>query len=293
MGVDHRPNTPPFRTGDEDVADPKGATLHQDGGHRTPALFHLGFDDDAFGWSVGVGLEVEKLSLQKDHFFKLIEIGFFRRRDLDRQDIATHFLNHHFMLQQLVADAVGVGFGFVDFVDGDDDRHLGGLGVVDGFYGLRHDAVVGGDAKDNDIGDRSAAGAHIGKGLVARCVDKGDFGPRRHSDLVGADVLGNAAGFVGRYVGIAEGVQQRRLAVVHMAHHRNNRRPGNQSRILVLFALEAEFHIGFGDAFQLVAEFGDQQFRRVGIDGLVDGRHHVHFHQRLDDIGGPFGHAVG
>ena len=127
-------------------------------------------------------------------------------------------------------------------------------------------------------GVRNEPGAPAGDGLRlppllrinprigSRCVDKGDFGPRRHSDLVGADVLGNAAGFVGRYVGIAERVQQRRLAVVHMAHHRDNRRPGNQSRILVLLALEAEFHIGFGDAFQLVAEFGDQQFRRVGIE---------------------------
>ena len=36
----------------------------------------------------------------------------------------------------------------------------------------------------------------------------------------------------------------------------------------------------------------DQQFGRVGVDGLVHGHHHAHFHQRLDQIGGPFGHPV-
>src|SRR6185312_12879773 len=39
--------------------------------------------------------------------------------------------------------------------------------------------------------------------------------------------------------------------------------------------------------------FRDQQFGGVGVDGLVDGRHHAHTHQRLDDVARPLGHAVG
>ena len=42
-----------------------------------------------------------------------------------------------------------------------------------------------------------------------------------------------------------------------------------------------------------VAEFGDDQFGGVGVDRLVDGRHHAHFHQRLDHVGAALGHAVG
>ncbi len=38
-------------------------------------------------------------------------------------------------------------------------------------------------------------------------------------DLVGADVLGDAAGFAGDHVGRADLVEQQRLAVVHVTHH--------------------------------------------------------------------------
>ena len=34
--------------------------------------------------------------------------------------------------------------------------HMRGLGVVDGFHGLRHDAVVGGDHEDRDVGEFGA-----------------------------------------------------------------------------------------------------------------------------------------
>ena len=42
-------------------------------------------------------------------------------------------------------------------------------------------------------------------------------------DLVGADVLGDAAGLAGRHRGLADGVEQRRLAVVDVAHDRDDR----------------------------------------------------------------------
>ena len=35
------------------------------------------------------------------------------------------------------------------------------------------------------------------------------------------------------------------------------------------------------------------KFGGIGIDRLVHGDHHAHLHQRLDDIGGTFGHPVG
>ena len=62
----------------------------------------------------------------------------------------------------------GIGVVAVDLVDGDDDRHLGRLGVVDRLDGLGHHAVVGGDDEHDDVGDLGAAGAHLGERLVAR-----------------------------------------------------------------------------------------------------------------------------
>ena len=125
---------------------------------------------------------------------------------------------------ELLLHAIGIGLGLVDLVHGHDDRNIGGLGVVDGLKRLRHHAVVRGNHDDDDVRDLGAARTHTGKGLVARRVEEDNLaaGSRRaflrESHLVGADVLRNAAGLACRYFGLANGVEQRGFAVVHMAH---------------------------------------------------------------------------
>ena len=54
-------------------------------------------------------------------------------------------------------DAVGIGVGLVDLVDGHDNGNACGLGVVDGLNRLRHDAVVGGDDQNGNVRDVGAA----------------------------------------------------------------------------------------------------------------------------------------
>ena len=48
-------------------------------------------------------------------------------------------------------------------------------------------------------------------------------------DLVGADVLGDAAGLAGDHVGVADAVEQLGLAVVDVAHDGDDRRAGSAS----------------------------------------------------------------
>ena len=101
------------------------------------------------------------------------------------------------------------------------------LRVVDRLDRLRHDAVVGRDHDHGDVRDLGAAGAHGGERLVARGVEEGDrLVAVVH--LVGADVLGDAAGLAGRDLGLADGVEQRGLAVVDVAHDRDHRRALDQ-----------------------------------------------------------------
>ena len=107
--------------------------------------------------AVGVGLEFEHLGLQQDGFEQLVEVGALDRRDLDVEDVAAHRFDEDLVLEKLGAHALRVGVGLVDLVDGDDDRNLGRLGVIDRLDGLRHDAVVGGDHQDDDVGDAGAA----------------------------------------------------------------------------------------------------------------------------------------
>ena len=108
------------------------------------------------------------------------------------------------------------------------------LGVVDGFDGLRHDAVVGGHDENHDVGGLGAAGAHGGEGGVARGVDEGDRLVVPH-DLVGPDVLGDATGLAGHDVGRADAVEQQRLAVVDVAHHGHHGRPRALVGVVVFF----------------------------------------------------------
>ena len=96
--------------------------------------------------------------------------------------------------EQLLADLLRLGLGLVDLVDRDDHRHARGLGVVDRLDRLRLQAVVGRHHQDDDVGDVGAARAHFGERLVARRVEEGDLRLVGQSDLIGADMLGDAAG---------------------------------------------------------------------------------------------------
>ncbi len=77
-------------------------------------------------------------------------------------------------LGQLGLDPVRVGIGLVDLVERDDDRDLGRLGVADRLERLGHDAVVGRDHDDRDVGDLGAAGTHRGERLVTRRIEEDD-----------------------------------------------------------------------------------------------------------------------
>ncbi len=72
--------------------------------------------------------------------------------------------------------------------------------------------------------DLRAAGPHGGERLVARGVEEGD--PLLVvRDLVGADVLGDAAGLGLDHLGLPDGVQEGGLAVVDVAHDGDHGRP--------------------------------------------------------------------
>ena len=192
---------------------------------------------------------------------------------------------------QLGADPFGVGALFVDLVDGDQDRHVGGAGVVDRLFGLRHDAVVGGDDDHGDVGDLGAAGAHRREGGVAGGVEEGDR-LLVVVHLVGADVLGDATGLAGGDLGLADRVQQRGLAVVDVAHDRHHRRAVGEVLVGVVELRLLGLLLGGGDDLDLaVVLVGDRPHRLVG-EGLGERRHLAHHHQLLDHLGRGRGRAV-
>ena len=270
------------------------AALDQHGRDRTAAAIELGFDHGAFGRTFRIGLEVEQFGLQRDHLEQLVEIGLVLGGHFDVDDVAAERFDLHFVLQQFGAHALRLGVGLVDLVDRHDHRNLRRLGVVDGFDGLRHDAVIGRHHQDHDVGDLGAAGAHRGERGVAGRIDEGDLlAAFRRGHLIGADMLGDAAGFAGDHVGVAQRVEQRGLAVVDMAHHGHDRRTRLGIAGIVDDVEQAFFNVGRGDALDGVAHFLGDQLRGVGIDHVGDLVHRALLHQQADDVDRTFRHAVG
>ena len=182
---------------------------------------------------------VQAFGLQQDLLEQFVDTGALQGRDLDADRVAAPLFRDQSVFADLLEHAVGIGVGLVHFVDGHDEWYVGGLGVIDRLDRLGHHAVVRGDHENDDVGDLGAAGAHRGKGFVTGGVDESDrLALPLHA--VGADVLGDATGFAGDHVGLADLVEQQRLAVVDVSHHRHDgrsRRGGNLV-VLVVFVKE-------------------------------------------------------
>jgi hypothetical protein len=99
--------------------------------------------------------------------------------------------------------------------------------------------------------------------------------------------------FAGGDIGRTQRIQQRRLAVVDMAHNGDHRWAWLQLRVAVRSSGQAEFDVGFGNAAGTVAKFLYHQFGGIGIERLGDGGHHAELHQRLHYLAGACGHSVG
>src|SRR5512146_1177083 len=283
----------PFAAGNEDVSDLERAALDEHRCHRTAAALELSLNDAAFGGAGGIRLQIEDFRLQEDGFFKLLEIDLLGRGNLDVEHVAAQLLDHDLVLQQVLPHPLRIGVGPIDLVDRDDDRRVRRLRVPDRLDRLLLDAVIRRDHEDDDVGDMRAARAHRGEGLVAGRVDEGDALAALQHDLIGADMLRDPAGLARRHVGLAQRVEERCLAVIDMAHDGDNRRTLLERVGRIFVALQAELDVGFGDALDLVAEFGDHELRGVSVDRLVDGRHHADFHECLDHVAAALGHAVG
>ena len=87
----------------------------------------------AHGGTVGIGLQVLQVGHQQNHLEQQIEALVGAGRNRHHHRVAAPILRQQAAVGELLLDALGLGVGLVDLVDGHDDRHAGGAGVVDGF----------------------------------------------------------------------------------------------------------------------------------------------------------------
>ena len=119
--------------------------------------------------------------------------------------------------------AVGVGIVLVDLVDRDDDRDLSRARVMDRLDRLRHHAIIGSDDEHHEVSDLRPSSAHRSEGLVTRGVDEDHLVTVGGLDLVSADALGDPTGLAGRHPSLADGVEDRGLAVVDVTEDGDDR----------------------------------------------------------------------
>src|SRR5512146_1512576 len=281
--VVERAHAAPRVAGDDRVADAQRAAVDEDRRDGAAADVEARLDHGPGCLGVRVRAQVdEHLADDEDLLEQILEPLALLRGDAGDLDVAAPFGRLEALLRQLGEHAVGVRVGKVDLVDGDDDRHVGRARVRARLARLRHDAVVGGDDEHGDVRHLGAAGAHGGERLVARRVEEGDLAVV-DGRLVGADVLRDPAG-LGRDDGcLADRVEQRRLAVVDVAHDRDDRRARDERLLGVLEARRLFLLGGVLDRHLALQLGGDQLDLLVG-ERLRRRPHLAEVHQRLDDL---------
>ena len=297
MLVEQRPDATVGVAGHDRVALAQRAALDEHRGDGAPALVQLALDDDTLRVLLGVRAQVQRgVGGQQDRREQLVEALAGGRGDVDEHRVAAVLLGHQAVLGELLTDLGGVGPLLVDLVHRDHDRHVGGLGVVERLDRLRHDAVVGRDHQDDDVGDLRASGTHRGERLVTRGVDEGDrtlVVLQLGDDLVGADVLGDATGLLRHHVGVPEGVEELGLSVVDVTHDGHHRRTGRPVVLFALLVTEGEVE-GLEELAVLVlgaddlddpADLGTEQLQRLVVDRLRRGDHLAQVEQGGDQRG--------
>ena len=157
--------------------------------------------------------------------------------------------------------------------------------MIDRLDRLRHDAVVGRDHQDHEVGHLGAARAHRGEGGVAGRIDEGDLAALRRGHLIGADMLGDAAGFAARprwSARIASSSEVLPWSTWPMMVTTGGR--GSSVAGIVGGVEQAFLDVGLGDAAHRVAELLGDQLRGVGVDRIGDLRHLALLHQDLDHV---------
>ena len=111
---------------------------------------------------------------------------------------------------------------------------------------------------------------------------------------VGTDMLRDAAGLAGDHIGLTHGIEEAGLAVVDVAHDHDDGAAAHQFVFRIYMVVNEAFFDGDNDLpLHLAAQLCGDEFRRVEVDGLIDGGHDTVFDEDLDQLRGGLLHAGG
>ena len=212
----------PIRRADDDgVTDAQRTALDKHRRHGTASFVKFCFDDDTACFAVRICLQLLNLGDEKDILEEVIDARVLLCRDRHHDGITAVFFSNETILHEFLLDTLGIRPRLIDLVDGNDDWHMRRLRMIDCLDGLRHYAVVCRNHEDRDIRNLRAACAHRRERLMSRRIEEDDL-LSFADDLIGTNVLCDAACLMRTDRGIADGIEQRRFAVIDVTHDRND-----------------------------------------------------------------------
>ena len=262
--VEHGADAARVNSGHKGISLMQSSALDYNCRDNAAALVDARLKDFSFGAAIPNSLKLKHFGLEQNRVQKVVDALALQGADVYVLSVSAPIFGRKAKLCKLGANAVWIGVGLVYLVDRDDNRNLGVLGVVNRFQSLGHDAVVGGDNQDYDVGNLGSAGAHHRKDFVAWCVQEGYFS-LFGLNAVSADALGDSAGLAFGYMAVADSVQSLCLSVVNVAHYGYDRRT---RLLLVVVPCVARDYRLVVKAYQVdfAIVFGGQKRGRVAVD---------------------------
>mmetsp|Transcript_21953 Transcript_21953/g.54909 ORF Transcript_21953/g.54909 Transcript_21953/m.54909 type:complete len:397 (-) Transcript_21953:387-1577(-) len=230
--IRHGPDAAELGSGHSNIADLQCASLHEQRHQGARLAIERRLEDGSRCRAVLRGLQVADLRSQGDDLQEVIDVKVLFCAHLDHGYFASPFLGYEPLLGQFLPCLVCVCAWLVDLVDRHNDRHLRRLCVCNRLPCLRHHTIIGGDNEHGNVCDLCAPRPHGGEGLVARGVDEGRFlVPDLHG--VRADALGDSASLGSSDAALTDRVEESRLAMVDVPHHRNDSRSRISSGVVL------------------------------------------------------------
>src|SRR5690606_28951956 len=210
-------------TGQYDIAFLQHTVLHQQGSHRTATFIQTRFHHHTLTRAGEMRFQLENFSLQQHRFQQIVNTRTGFGRHTDKRNLTTPVFRHHVTGGQFVFHAINIDGVFVDLGHRHHNGYTGRLRVLDGFDGLRHDAVVRRYHQNDYVSSLRTTGTHGGKRSVAGSIQEGHHAMTGFH-MVRTDVLGNTTGFAGCHAGTTDVVEQRSFTMVNVTHYGHHRR---------------------------------------------------------------------
>ena len=160
---------------DEVVAGTQRTILHEHSRYGAATAIEFGFEDHATRAAVRRSLQLFQISDQTNHFHQQVQVRFLFRRDVHKDSAAAPFFRYQSPVCELLLHAIRQRLGLVNLVHRYDDRHFGGVRVVNSFEGLRHHTIIGRHDEDDDVCRLGAPRAHPREGFMSRRIEENNF----------------------------------------------------------------------------------------------------------------------